>query len=195
MLLVLVYTVYSFHSKADNTGNTRYPASQMSPPTTRRIATQEDSPPVVNRGLPSRLIIPKITVDAKVLFTGQTKAGAMDTPTNIVDVGWYKYGPLPGNQGSAVIAGHIDGLKGEPGVFSDLNKLQAGDSMSVIDSAGRPAAFVVTTVKTYGQDEQPSEVFTSSSGSHLNLITCSGAWDAGQHHFQKRLVVFADKVN
>ena len=124
--------------------------------------------------LPARLMIPKIKIEAKILYMGLTKGGAMDTPTNINDVGWYKYGALPGSKGTAVISGHIDGLRGEPGVFSALDQLRADDRLSVVDSSGRITNFVVREAKIYGQNEQPAEVFNSSEGAHLNLITCTG---------------------
>ncbi len=144
-------------------------------------------------GLLPRLQIPKLKVDAHILYMGLTKAGDMDVPLNIKDVGWYKYGPHPGDNGSAVIAGHLDGLKGEAGVFVDLKKLQIGDSVLIVDNKGQTTAFVVRETRTYNQTENPGEIFNSSDGAHLNLITCTGAWDKTHHSFSKRLVVFADK--
>jgi LPXTG-site transpeptidase (sortase) family protein len=146
----------------------------------------------INRGLPSQLVIPKLNVAAKVGYMGLTKSGDMETPSNVHDVGWYKYGAIPGNSGTAVVAGHLDGLKGEPGVFSSLDKLQKGDSFSVIDSKNQTIHFVVRETRTYRYDEQAAEVFNSTEGVHLNLITCIGAWDRSQRHFTQRLVVFAD---
>lgn len=145
-----------------------------------------------NHGLPKRLQIPALNIDAAILYMGVNKSGAMETPGNAVDVGWYKYGALPGNNGSAVIAGHIDGSKGEPGVFSRLAELKPGDILTVSDNLNGSASFTVKDLKVYDQDEQPDEVFNSSQGSHLNLITCTGSWDASNHRFLKRLVVFAD---
>lgn len=148
-----------------------------------------------NYGLPVRLQIPKLQVDTHVIYVGLTKAGNMSVPTNVIDAGWYKYGALPGNSGTAVIAGHLDGLRGEPGVFSNLSKLVPGDTVTVTESNGQAVSFVVRETKSYPQTEQPSEVFTSISGSHLNLITCTGSWDSSEHQFAKRLVVFADKAS
>ena len=150
--------------------------------------------PVVNRGLPARLRIPTLKIDAAIGYVGLNKAGAMDVPANVVDVGWYKHGPLPGNTGSAVIAGHVNGPRGEAGVFSHLEALQPGDSISVADGQDQITLFTVREVRTYDQDEQPNEVFNSSEGAHLNLITCAGSWDTNQRHFLKRLVVFADRL-
>ena len=157
-------------------------------------AKQPLVPAVHSYGLPVQLQIPPLKVDAKVVYMGNTKTGAMDTPTNVVDVGWYKYGALPGNVGTAVVAGHLDGLKAEPGVFSQLKLLQPGDIVSVRDNAGATVSFKVRTTKSYGQNEQPTEVFTSTEGAHLNLITCTGSWDKTAHQFAQRLVVFTDRI-
>ena len=154
---------------------------------------QPPPPAAVNYGLPVRLKIPKLAIDAPVTYMGLTKAGAMAVPTGIAEVGWYKNGALPGNKGSAVMAGHIDGPKGQPAVFASLGKLQKGDTLQVVDSNNMTIPFTVREARTYGQDEQPSEVFNAADSAHLNLITCTGTWDNAQHRFLERLVVFADK--
>ncbi|MDB5161272.1 MAG: hypothetical protein JWO96_652, partial [Candidatus Saccharibacteria bacterium] len=40
-----------------------------------------------------------------------------------------------------------------------------------------------------------SEVFNGGPGAHLNLITCAGDWDAANHHYLSRLVVFTDMTS
>lgn len=161
-----------------------------------RIAKQDPAPKKeIVYGLPARLMIPKLNIDATIRYMGVTAAGDMDTPGNITEVGWYKHGPHPGNPGSAVIAGHTIGQRGEPGIFSDLHKLVIGDTFSMVDDAGQTASFVVKQTKLFGQNDHASDVFTSSSGMHLNLITCAGEWDKDQRHYLERLVVFADKVS
>lgn len=160
----------------------------------KQVAPRPPQPHAVNYGLPVRLKIAKIAIDAPITYVGLTKTGAMDAPGNVDDVGWYKGGTLPGNKGSAVLAGHIDGLRGEPGVFASLSKLQKGDKLQVVDSNNSVITFMVSDVRTYGQDERPNEVFNVTDGAHLNLITCTGAWDKAQRHFLERLVVFTDKM-
>src|ERR1039457_7041885 len=73
---------------------------------------------------PVRLVISALHIDAKVQDVGITKNGNMATPNNFTDVGWYKYGALPGEMGSAVIAGHVDDGLALPGVFKHLGDLQ-----------------------------------------------------------------------
>lgn len=146
-------------------------------------------------GLPVRLLIAGLNVDAPIDQLGLTENGDMDIPLNIEKTGWYKYGPHPGNIGSAVIAGHLSGKKGEPGVFKNLDKLQKGDNLSIIDDKGQTISFTVRETRYYDQNEEPSEVFNSSSGEHLNLITCAGSWNKSERSFSKRLVVFSDRSN
>ncbi len=155
--------------------------------------SRNEASTIINHGLPVRLQIAKLGVDTKILNMGVTKTGNMDVPTSIKDTGWYKFGALPGNTGTAVIAGHLDGPGNMPGVFADLHKLAAGDIVSVTDSNGLVTPFVIRSSRNYDQNAQPTEVFTSTSGSHLNLITCTGSWDSAEHRFAQRLVVFADK--
>lgn len=149
--------------------------------------------PTYSYGVPARLIIPKINVDANVIQVGLTALGNMESPNTNTDAGWYRYGPRPGNEGSSVIAGHV-GLGSIKGVFSQLRTLQQGDMIMVIDNKGDTVSFIVRTTKLYDKDAQPVEVFSSTSGSHLNLITCEGTWESPQQTYSQRLVVFADKV-
>jgi LPXTG-site transpeptidase (sortase) family protein len=146
-------------------------------------------------GPPVRLVIPAIKVDAKIRAMGLTKNGSMEAPPNVADTGWYKYGPHPGNSGSAVLDGHVTGLKGEPGAFSNLGKLKKGDGVTVIDEKGQSMAFIVQETRTYSQNEQAPEVFSGSQGARLNLITCTGSWDKTKHLFSKRLVVFTQRAS
>ncbi|MEO8105001.1 MAG: class F sortase [Candidatus Saccharibacteria bacterium] len=151
------------------------------------------APLEINRGIPVRLQIPSIGVDAPVEYTGVNAAGDMVAPTGTSSVGWYKLGAIPGNVGSAVMDGHVVGPKGEPAVFARLNKLKPGDQIMVVDAKGLAATFVVREVRTYSETEQHDAVFNSTSGTHLNIITCAGEWDSAQRHYLNRFVVFADK--
>jgi LPXTG-site transpeptidase (sortase) family protein len=144
-------------------------------------------------GLPVRLLIPKLQVDANISYMGLTKDGDMDVPPDLINVGWYKYGTKPGDIGSAVIAGHLEGTE-DLGVFTDLHKLRAGDGLSVRNDRNEIIKFIVRETRTYKQDERPVEIFNKADGSYLNLITCSGTWSNVQQRYSHRFVVFADKT-
>lgn len=146
-------------------------------------------------GAPVRLIIPKIHVNASIERVGLTPDGAMDTPEDAKDVAWLELGQRPGNQGSAVIAGHYGRRNGEGSAFDDLHELRIGDSVTVQDEAGEDVVFAVRAIRRYDPNADASSVFGSTDGkSHLNLITCEGVWDDAIGGYPERLVVFADKV-
>lgn len=146
-------------------------------------------------GLPVRLKIPKINVDASIEHVGVTSDGAMGVPKDPTGVAWFKFGPHPGETGSAVIAGHYGFWQnGKGSVFDDLSELKKGDVLSVEDEKGVITTFVVRESRRYDPKADASDVFGSSDGkAHLNLITCEGTWNKIQQSYSNRLVVFTDK--
>lgn len=143
------------------------------------------------QGFPLRLKIPSINVDASVEYVGVTDKGEMAVPKDINDVGWFNLGPRPGEKGSAVIAGHIDGVRGEPAVFAKLDKLKPGAILYIEDDKGATITFTVRESRIYNPG-YAEEVFSSGSGTHLNLVTCDGVWNGDKKSYTKRLVVFTD---
>ncbi len=144
--------------------------------------------------LPTRLKIPKINIDAPLKPLGITPEGAMDIPKGPKDLSWFEPGTVPGEKGSAVIAGHYGWINGIPAAFDDLHNLQKGDATYIEYDRGNPTIFIVREIKIYDKDESVSNVFYSKDGkSHLNLITCEGVWDKLNQNYSGRLVVFTDK--
>ncbi|MBX5449007.1 class F sortase [Thermogemmatispora sp.] len=144
--------------------------------------------------LPVRLLIPSIGVAAAVESVGLTAAGMLATPQRHPwdDVGWYSLGPRPGEQGSAVIAGHLDRPGGYPAVFWNLHRLHAGAAVIVIDAHGQRWFFRVTGVASYPPQRAPLlRIFADRSGRYLNLITCAGTWIPSEHQTSERLVVYS----
>ena len=140
--------------------------------------------------IPLRLRIPKIRVDATVETVGKTTSGAMDIPVDANDVAWYGLGPLPGEPGASVIAGHVDTKRG-PAVFWSLQKLQVGDTVDVSQAGGVTHQFVVDSVQWYATDAAPlSTIFSLDGSPRLNLITCGGVFDRNQHMYDKRVVIY-----
>jgi len=148
-----------------------------------------------NPGLPVRLKIPGIDVDAVIEHVGLTPDGSMDTTKGPDGVTWFKLGPRPGENGSAVIAGHYGTWKnGKGSVFDNLYKLRKGDKLYIEDDKGAIISFVVRESRKYNPSADASDVFGSNDGkSHLNLITCEGIWNKVSKTYSNRLVVFADK--
>ena len=158
------------------------------------VASQIPHAIINTTSLPTRLKIPVIGVNANVLHLGLTPLGAMDAPKGPYEVSWYDLGVRPGDVGSAVIAGHYGPWKnGAASVFDDLNKLQKGDKISVLNEDGSEIFFIVRDTKTFLSTDNAQTVFLSADGkSHLNLITCQGIWNKSDKSYSNRYVVFTD---
>lgn len=161
--------------------------------TTKAVVTAAE------RGLPVRLTIPKIAVDAGFQYNGLASDGTMEIPTTITEVGWFTGSVRPGEKGAAVITGHVaqirKGALTKQGVFYNLNKLRPGDTLSVLDDKGKTITFVVRESRLYDPSADATSVFTSEdNGAHLNIITCEGTWNPDDLSYSKRLVLFTDLV-
>jgi sortase (surface protein transpeptidase) len=114
----------------------------------------------------------------------------MATPSTPESVGWYRYGPVPGDPGDAVIDGHLDSATG-PAVFWRLGRLRPGDEI-VVDLPGRGMrVFRVDGLTTVPYTAHPSGLFATSGTPRLSLITCAGPFDPLSRTYAQRLIVGA----
>ena len=143
---------------------------------------------------PLRLTVPALEIDAKIQKVGITQKGNMAAPRNFSDVGWYKYGTVPGEVGSAVLAGHVDNGLALPWVFSRLSDLKEGDDIYVSMADGRSIHYIVVSLATYDYNAKVPEVFGENDGNYLKLVTCTGVWMASAKTHDKRLVVKAVQI-
>ncbi|MFX4305933.1 class F sortase [Exiguobacterium sp. A1_3_1] len=142
--------------------------------------------------LPKTLSIPTLDVKTKVEQVGLDKNGAMATPKNEQQVGWYKFGPRPGDVGNAVIDGHTDTKTG-PAVFYQLRDLKKNDQIKIKDASGRTLVFRVKKLVQYDHLDAPlQKIFGASEKRNLNLITCIGTFDQNAGTYDDRLVVFTE---
>lgn len=149
----------------------------------------------VSFGSPARVKVPFLGIDAPVQHVGQTEEGSMAIPSNHTDVGWYKFGPRPGELGSAVLAGHLDSRWFSAGVFRNLDSLPIGEKIIVVDELGKELVFEVKEKSIYPEGSAPLEyVFGRADKPRLNLITCDGTWDQSTRRYDQRLVVFAELI-
>jgi hypothetical protein len=139
---------------------------------------------------PTRVRIPAIGVDS-ALEELHTKAGVLQPPTDPLVAGWWSGGPVPGNPGPAVIAGHLDSYTG-PAVFIHLSELSAGDLIDVTRSNGSTVAFVVDSVDVYQKSAFPTQaVYGATPGVALRLITCGGTFDRAKQVYLANVIVYA----
>ncbi len=178
--LVIVGTIFFLPNEAEMPA---YDTASSTP-----AAAMTEAEPVV-------LSIPKINLEATFEEPlGVLEDGSIQVPRGYDEVGWYKYGPTPGELGPAVILGHVDSFKG-PAVFFSLGQLEIGDEISITRADGSAATFAVTELERNEQTSFPTEkVYGNLDHAGLRLVTCSGTFDKGQQRYSHNLIVYAKLV-
>jgi LPXTG-site transpeptidase (sortase) family protein len=142
---------------------------------------------------PVRLQIPSLSIDVPVEALGVDSSGAMDTPRNLWNTGWYRDGPSPGATGDAVIDGHV-GLPGSPLVFSGLGRLAIGSDVIAVLADGTRNRFTVSGAQVWPANSHPPGLFAAAGQPRLSLITCTGRYDRFTQTYGDRLIVEATYV-
>lgn len=160
---------------------------------------ESDRPqPAVSRqqylgGMPDRLVIPALGIDAPMVSLGIDRDGRLEPPTDTQVAGWYGQGPIPGDPGTVVVAGHLDTRTG-PAVFAELAGARPGDRVE-IRSGERAITYEVERTARYPKAEiSDAEVYRPRSGHDLRIITCGGTFDGRTRHYRDNVVVFAHQV-
>jgi hypothetical protein len=149
------------------------------------------TPVVLRVADPTRVQIPAIGVDAAIVPLGLRPDGTMDVPVDYGTASWYTGGPRPGENGPAVIAGHVDS-ETAPAVFYRLHHLHPGDEVDVPRADGTRSTFVVTRVARFEKEGFPTqEVFGPTADAELRLVTCGGDFDFTRLSYRANVVVFA----
>jgi len=171
-------------------GDGLLPSTDSSEPLLELSLLESDGP-----GVPTRIKIPKIQVDAIFEHVGLTLTGAMGVPSGPTNVAWFDLGQRPGEYGSAVIAGHFGWKNGIPAVFDHLDELEIGDKVYVIDDKSVTRVFAVTKIRSFDGEADATDIFISTDKqAHLNLVTCKGVWNKSEKSYAERLVVFTTLI-
>ncbi len=146
--------------------------------------------PVSSSSPPVAVTIPAIGVTSILEGLRLTADNSLQTPRDPNRAGWYSDGPAPGDQGAAVLVGHLDSKTG-PAVFWRLAGLVPGDQILVRRADGKTLTFVVDHSAAFPRSDFPSATVFGASGAELHLITCNGNWDRRVGRYDHSLVVFA----
>ena len=170
-------------------------ASHMA--TTRETAMLATTSPILaSQELPDRLKIASLGIDAHIQRVTISKHNTIGVPNNFKDVAWYIYSPKPGQEGSAVIDGHVDNGLALAGVFKHLSDIQVGDPISVTDGDGKKIDFTVIQIDIYPYSSTSTDALSyPKPGSYLRLISCTGSWLSKFRTYDKRIVVTAKLVS
>lgn len=146
---------------------------------------------VVDRAepVPLRVRVPSLDIDIDLAAVGVDADGDFDVPRS--GVGWYRHGPAPGSEGSAVLAAHVD-FNGAPGAFFRLSELAPGDRIEIDGDDGVTRLFTVVDQVLYDKTVLPAdELFRETGDEALRLITCGGTFDADARSYLGNRVVTA----
>jgi LPXTG-site transpeptidase (sortase) family protein len=169
--------------------------SDSSGPSTAKPTNTEINSYSVAPDLARYIKIPKLKVSARVLQTGLTKTGAIDTPLNVYDTAWYTSSAKPGQAGAVLIDGHVSS-RSTKGVFYGLNKLAAGDRIQLERGDGAVLSYKVVKTQAYDADRVDMQAATQpiTDRPGLNLITCGGKVKPGTNQYNQRIVVFTEQI-
>lgn len=172
---------------ASREGDTVTPPPVEIPPAIRSYRASRDwdtvAPPIAVR-------IPAIGVVSELDRLGLDAQGAIEVPPwNLA--GWYADGPKPGQDGPAVILGHVDSPYGAA-VFARLAELAPGDEVLVDRADGTTVRFAVERLERHPKDAFPTDaVYGNDLRPGLRLITCGGSFDRSTGHYRDNVIVFA----
>lgn len=147
-----------------------------------------------DRITPTSITVESLRISAaSILAAGVELNGDMEVP-EADEVGWYEYGPTPGEAGAAVLAAHI-AYNGEDGVFLKLDQLAVGEEVGISYSDGSSKQFIVTETQQYPKNELPAErVFARTGDASLVLITCGGDFNRSVRSYTDNVVVYAEPL-
>jgi Sortase domain len=140
---------------------------------------------------PVRIVIPAIGVRAPVIPLHLKRDRTLQVPAVWSQAGWFVGGPEPGEEGPAVIVGHVDSKSG-PAVFYRLRALRRGDVIKVVLKNKHTVRFTVQSMRRVPKRHFPTKlVYGRTKTPTLRLITCDGWFNSSTGHYVDNFVVFA----
>jgi len=162
------------------------------PPVTVTSGRLEDLG-IDDRPAPVRLRIPSLRVDAPIEPVGYA-GGEMEVPATAADVGWYEFGPRPGDTGSSVLAAHV-AWDGRRGVFYELVDLPSGALIEIEFADGAVRRFESVALASYDKQELPTaDIFRRDGPPVVTLITCGGAFNPSLRSYEDNIVAYAVEI-
>jgi sortase (surface protein transpeptidase) len=160
------------------------------------VTTRDAAPTVVpQRPAPVRLAVPALGVDAPVEPVGVRDDGQMALPDDVDRLGWYRFGPVPGAEGSAVLAGHVDDADQGLGALAPLRDAEPGAEVVVTDAAGTATRWRVVSREVLEKQALPVDrLFARTGEPRLVLVTCGGPFLPGVGGYRDNVVVVAEPL-
>jgi hypothetical protein len=148
---------------------------------------------------PNTLVLNRIGVRAPIV-DATVPGGVLTPPNDVSMVGiWVDGAPLVADEGTTLLAGHVNLVGQGNGALFNLALMQPGDIVQTADREGHPSSWRVTSVvdrpKVDGIEES---VLDGPSGPRrLAVVTCGGdlSYANGTGNYEDNVYLYADRVN
>jgi sortase (surface protein transpeptidase) len=172
------------------------PAPSAPPDGVPSVPTRDAAPTVApEQPAPVALTVPALGIEAPVDPVGVRDDGQMAIPDDVGRVGWYRFGPAPGGEGSAVLAGHVDDREQGLGELAPLREVEVGAEVLVTDTAGGTTRWRVVSRQQVDKQALPVDrLFAREGPPRLALVTCGGEFLPEQGRYESNVVVVAERL-
>jgi LPXTG-site transpeptidase (sortase) family protein len=168
-------------------------SQELAPDTSSDVSVPEPTPFPTPTPTPTpvKLDIPSIGVEAKIVevsFDKETEE--ILVPDDAREVGWYKFSPPPGDNGSTILNAHYDTPTGAPAIFYNIEQVQVGEVFKIINDQNKELTYRVRAVRKLPLVGFPTElIYGARDHSQVTLITCAGVFDPATQLYSHRLAV------
>ncbi len=138
------------------------------------------------------LSIPSVNINSKITEVGVNENHAVDVPET--DIGWFNISAKPNQPGVVFLDGH------NPGPLNGLDKVEAGENISIHLNDNSVVNYIVHSVRTADLSGismfellvPPSDL--SDESQFLVLMTCAGEFDDTKDTYNQRTIVMAERL-
>jgi hypothetical protein len=164
-------------------------------PATQLEAEPATQAPAVVSPAPTRFTIERLGIDMPVRPVGVAADGEMALPKSPAEVGWYEYGPRPGDpRGATVLAAHLDMPGYGTGPIAAVEDLRRGDTI-VVRSGSTTTRYAVSDVRSIRKSQLDLPALFAREGAPvLHVVTCGGTFDRAARRYDRNIVVTASPV-
>lgn len=155
----------------------------------------EPAPSPLDDTPPSRISVPDLNIDAAVISMDLGADGLLPVPDTGEVVAWYSYGARLGQEGNAILAGHLDWNRTR-GAFWSLRDAQPGQTITLTSSGGRTYDYRVDWARAFPESspEGLAALRYVAGRATITLVTCTGRFDAKTRSYEDRHIVRATRV-
>jgi hypothetical protein len=151
------------------------------------------APAIPMAGVPTRLRIAALHVNAAVEAVGVAPDRALEVPADPAKLGWWIGSAMPGSsRGTVLVVGHVDTARDGPGALFRLETLGIGAKIQ-IEAGDQAITYRAVARRSYPKQRLPKQLFKPDTPAELALVTCGGAFQHGT--YSHNVVVYARPVS